>query len=287
MKLPGLSPAGDDQMKPGSNLFGTNLCLNDQARHDPNVLLDNVRLLTDHGAHYVELAPDPAALGLLTAPTIASLWELPCRYTVHLPYASVDTSHHDADFRRASINIIRRDALTAQALQPEVYIFHPHGLKTASLLAAADSDAERQLHLNYAVNGLRETVESLLAAGLKPRSIAVENLAGVPFSAFEGIIREYDLSVCLDIGHWLRSFEDPFEFIGSWADRLAEVHIHQTFEGEPKRIDHNSLELPGLVDPTRIVEALRDVRFTGPLLLEVKGREAVVNSLEVLSGLLA
>lgn len=270
-------------MQPGSNLFGTNLCLNDQGQHDPRILLDNITELVNQGAAVVELPADVAALGLLTHDVKRQLLSISTDYTVHLPYASVDTSHYDSDFRRASINLIRRDALTLQALKPRVYILHPHGLKTAALLKASKSTAERDLHLANAVNGLRETVEALLAAGLAPRSIAIENLAGVPFEVFEPVIEEYDLGVCLDIGHWLRSREDPYEFIARFADRLIEVHIHQTFEAQPNRIDHNSLEEAGLVEVDGIVKALTASQFTGPLLLEVKGIRAASASMHILN----
>jgi len=140
------------------------------------------------------------------------------------------------------------------------------------------------LHIPYDAPGYSETdikrwqeragaeVEKLLQTGVSSRLLAVENL-DYPFEWIRNCIREFDLSVCMDVGHLIVMGEDISTFYQAVADRVAVIHLHGVQNGK----DHLPLTaLPATAAPA--VESILK-RFSGTLSLEVFSYAYLVLSL--------
>lgn len=78
--------------------------------------------------------------------------------------------------------------------------------------------------------------------------------------------RDRRIGVCLDVGHHRRSGSDPVEFIRKHGDRIFEVHLKNIIIDPVK-----NLAMPGPrgeLDIPSIIQALTDIGFTGPCLIE-------------------
>jgi sugar phosphate isomerase/epimerase len=77
------------------------------------------------------------------------------------------------------------------------------------------------------------------------------------------------LMFCLDVGHANLFFNDPVDFIESFRDRLAHVHIHDNLGGDSEADD---LHLPpgeGTIDFPRVLTALKSIGYSGAITLEL------------------
>ena len=79
--------------------------------------------------------------------------------------------------------------------------------------------------------------------------------------AVEG--RDIRIGACLDTGHCIRSNEQPHEVIRTLGDRLHALHLKDWVHGAEETIVGE-----GDMDLIACVEALRDVNFDGPIMLE-------------------
>ncbi len=140
---------------------------------------------------------------------------------------------------------------------PKVYNVHlvpskkargvPLDVRTAWIADLADAAQSR---------GLAVTIENLD----EPLSILAEVFTRIPRARF-----------CLDVGHAsLDGQRDkPFQLLDLLGDRLALVHAHDNRQGHGEAGD---LHLPfgrGTVDVERVLRAVRDRGFHGPVTLEL------------------
>jgi sugar phosphate isomerase/epimerase len=188
-------------------------------------------------------------------------------YTVHLP---LDTwmGHADASVRRQSVDKCLRVIECTAPLAPFAYIVHFHG--------DCRGELPSQEMMRW-TQGHRHAVERLLQAA-SPEDLCVETL-DYPYRLVEDIVIDYQLSVCLDIGHHLLYGVKPEEYLDRYLPRTRVLHLHGVEEGH----DHRSLAfLPdGLL--TALVNRLgSEPEKPRVLTLEVFDEEALNQSLNVL-----
>lgn len=118
----------------------------------------------------------------------------------------------------------------------------------------------------------REGLEKLLADGIPPRRLAIENL-DYPFVWVQDIVKAYDLSVCMDVGHLLLRGEDIADFHRESADRIAVIHLHGVVNGK----DHQPPAVISKHDTTAVVMILGG--YTGTLSLEVFSYDYLAESM--------
>lgn len=93
------------------------------------------------------------------------------------------------------------------------------------------------------------------------------------------------LTFCLDVGHANLFSNDPVDFIESFRDRLAHVHIHDNRGGDSEGDD---LHLPpgeGTIDFPRVLEALKSIGYSGAITLELAPSDDVRLKVESLGRL--
>lgn len=191
-------------------------------------------------------------------------------FTIHFPIDR-QLGSPDAAMRRAMLDQMRRIADLVSPLEPFAYILHPEGI-------SARADAGR---ISAWQADLADGVARLVADGLAPRLLAVENL-GFPFEWCRPLIESAGLSVCLDVGHlWLNGVDAP-SHARTWLARTRVVHLH----GEAAGRDHISL---ARTDRPRLAAFLRELAaqtYRGVVTLEVFSFDDTADSIRVLEELL-
>lgn len=187
-------------------------------------------------------------------------------YNVHMP----------TDVNLASPNPSERSH--AAAVYYRVYdLFKPLDPSTLTLHLSYDpkSHGGESLWQAYAIRG----VSDLLQMGVDSRLISVETL-DYPIDMLKHLIEEFDLSVCLDVGHVILHGGDPLAVYEQYKDRISIMHLHGVHQG----CDHVSLDLMDPADFTKVRTMLED--FTGTVSLEVFSFENLKRSLDFLREML-
>ncbi|MEW6439905.1 MAG: cobamide remodeling phosphodiesterase CbiR [bacterium] len=184
------------------------------------------------------------------------------RLSVHLP-TDLFLGDPDRRVRRTGCDTIRRFYERTLPLEPTVYVLHldPGGLDLRS-------PAGRGSWLGR----LEESMQTLLAEGLDPSRVAVENL-DYPFGWVLPLVDGCGMRPCLDVGHLLRYGHDLDAHLAALLSRAPLVHLH----GVRERVDHCSLELISADHWERITGAL--LQYDGAVCIEVFSLEDLAGSM--------
>ncbi len=165
-------------------------------------------------------------------------------YNIHLP-TDVDLSSPDPNERETAVSNLVHVIEMTSPLDPVTYTLH------------IPFDAERQggetLWRAYASKGLR----ALLSQGVPSRRISVETLMYPP-ALLKPLIDEFDLSMCLDVGHVILAGENPVDVFNEFRNRISIIHLH----GVKNQSDHLSLDHFDAQDFSKIRDVLNDFSET-------------------------
>ena len=174
-------------------------------------------------------------------------WDL--TYNIHLP-TDVDLSSPDPHERETAVSNLEHVIEMTEPLKPVTYTLH------------IPFDSERPggetLWRAYASKGIR----ALLSRGVQSRKISVETLMYPPL-LLKPLVDEFDLSICLDVGHVMLAGGDPLEVFREFRDRISIIHLH----GVRNQSDHLSLDHFDAQDFSKIRHMLND--FTETVSIEV------------------
>ena len=167
---------------------------------------------------------------------------------------------------------IRRSIASSSAIGAEYCVIHPRtSVSTGYRVSVSFEDNKRWLS---------ELIDCAVTHGTK---IAVENLpifpsdkGAMPFysSGFEdlGILVDYfnvpDMAICWDFGHANMMIWDQAVAIRHLAGRIRCTHVHNNFAIK----DSHSTPDEGNIDWSRVMAAVRDIGYSGPLTLETHCR---------------
>lgn len=146
----------------------------------------------------------------------------PLRYNVHLPI-DIRPGSSDRDIRIAAVETIQRYVDLTRSLDPTTWTLH----------LPMEPSLSRQ---GWQAN-IRDSLSRILAAGYPSRGFSIKTL-DYPLHWAADIISDYDLSVCIDIGHLLRYDQPLRETVAAWRNRIAIFHLHGVSGGR----DHLSLD---------------------------------------------
>lgn len=187
--------------------------------------------------------------------------ELRYSYNIHLP-TDVLLGSADDRIRRHACETMLRYYKRTRTLKPTSYILH---------LERNPEDSRDIEDLVSWRQFLRFSLSWLLDRGMPRQMIAVENI-DYPFSWVDILVEEFDLKVCLDLGHLiLQGLNLPVAF-NRYQERIIMMHLH----GVGHR-DHQGISL--IPDPEwqEISQILR--HFDGGLSLEVFSLDNLQTSL--------
>ena len=122
-------------------------------------------------------------------------------YSVHLPLWSVELACPQPYIRNAGVNLTIDAINTMKYLDPEVYVLHATGALAAEFLNMKLPPIVDSFLAKHMLKFSREAIEAIMGAtGISSRKLAIECIE-FPFESMDDMIRDLDLSVCLDVGH--------------------------------------------------------------------------------------
>jgi sugar phosphate isomerase/epimerase len=253
-----------------------------------------VRSLADEGFNLIELGGDLLLFfpHFFTPPAIEELARLKqergLAFTVHLPLWSVEPSTPLQPVREGSVRALVEVAKAVQSLEPEAYVMHATGPLAAEFYQMRLPDAGKSVLLRQFQNGARHSIETVLKeTGIPSRKLAIETIE-FPFDLTMELAEEFDLGVCLDVGHILVGFSGPINLPEAFErirPRLAEVHLHDgPWQGPERKLgygkDHQALGR-GDLDLPFLLNSLQAAQYSGPIIFELTLPEAL-ESLKVI-----
>lgn len=189
-------------------------------------------------------------------------------YTIHLPL-DIWMGHEEASVRERSVDKCLRVIERTAPLLPFAYVLHFHGDQRGE---TPSPDMERW------IDGHRRSVERLLQ-DVNSQDLCVETL-DYPYTVIEDIISDYNLGVCLDIGHLLLCGYAAEDYLDRYLTRTRVLHLHGIQEGH----DHRSLSfLPAGLLTTLIDRLGNGSNNSRVLTMEIFDEGALNQSLDVLS----
>ena len=191
--------------------------------------------------------------------TIRALIEIACSndlsYTVHLPLGLM-LGAVDEEERRSSVKKALRIVELASPLNPAAYVVHFEGERRGPVPSQ---------NMSAWTKGLRASVADLLGTGIQSYLFCVETL-DYPFALVDPIVYEFELSVCLDIGHILLKGYPLDAYLAKYHDRIRVFHAHGIRENK----DHRDLGALRDSDLALLFGNLQSCRSSPPVLtLEV------------------
>lgn len=239
----------------------------------PAELLPNVAFLADK-VDDIELVlfESDEISNLPDAATIKRLKEIAGRfdltYTVHLP---LDTwmGHEDASVRQQSVDKCLRVIERTTPLSPFAYVIHFH---------ADQRGARPAMDMARWIEGHRQSLEMLLKS-VDAQDLCVE-LLDYPYDLIDGIVSDYGLGICLDIGHLLLYGHVMEEYLDRYLPRTRVLHLHGVEDGQ----DHRGLAcVPAGLLSTLVERLGNGSNKTRVLTMEIFEERALYQSLDVLS----
>lgn len=122
---------------------------------------------------------------------------------------------------------------------------------------------------------IRQSLEQLIAAGIEAESISIENL-DYPLEWVEKIINDFNLAVCIDLGHLIVNQFDIQAAFNRYYQKTVIIHLY----GAESRHDHLSLDKLSPVNTDIVMPILK--QFKGVVSLEVFSYDRLVSSLNFL-----
>jgi sugar phosphate isomerase/epimerase len=259
---------------------------------DPGALLYSVKEIFSQGFMHVELLldVDMKPLQTLNDETISTLNQFATThgisYSGHLPYKYVDISSLNEPIRKASVSVIKRAIEIADRIGVDKLVLHPAGSETKGFDNAwypATVGVRKEI-INDMVSQLQISLKEILSTQ-DSRRICLENLPYLDYTPFESVVSDFDLGVCLDVGHCILRKDDPVDFFKKYSDRVGVIHFHDvilydTGNGS-KLLDHEPLG-SGIVDIKRFLDTLQSYSFNGSIVLEHLEEQKALKSIEYL-----
>jgi sugar phosphate isomerase/epimerase len=182
--------------------------------------VDDIELVLFESDEFSNL---PEAVTIERLKDIAGRFDL--TYTIHLPLDTL-MGHAKASVRQQSVDKCLRVIERTAPLSPFAYIVHFHGDQRGK---------SPSLEMERWVEGHRQSVERLLRV-VDAQDLCVEML-DYPYELIDGIVTDYGLSVCLDMGHILLYGYAPEEYLDRYLSRTRVIHLHGVEVGQ----DHHGL----------------------------------------------
>jgi len=186
-------------------------------------------------------------------------------FNIHFPI-DIFLGDKDERVRLRGISIVKKVIERTLSLKPSLYTLH-FDLRNSDGSQETDIEAWRRRTL--------QSAQEMTKWGIEPKRISVETLS-YPFDWVEDIVKRFEFSVCLDIGHMLVSGLDIEGYFRKYLPQTSIIHLHGVEDG----VDHLGIDRLNAKMVDLILSKLRS--FTGILSVEVFSFRDLKNSLEVL-----
>ncbi len=188
-------------------------------------------------------------------------------YNIHLPI-DIFLGHRNHLIRHHGVETIKHAIDLTAPLSPSTYTLHLE----FSEASHSRENVKRWLDFVYS------SMEQLFATGIDCESISIENLS-YPFEWIETILSDFNVSVCIDLGHLIVNRGDMEAVFSAYGNRTSIIHLH----GAKNRQDHLSLNQLSNKNVDTVIKILK--RFSGVVSLEIFSFKHLNTSLKFLEQL--
>jgi sugar phosphate isomerase/epimerase len=186
-------------------------------------------------------------------------------FNVHLP-VDIFLGDKDEEVRLRGISVVKKVIERTLCLKPSLYTLH---------FDIRDKNGREETDIEAWRRRILQSTEEMIRWGMEPKRISIETLS-YPFDWVEDIVKKFEFSVCLDIGHMLIYGLDIEGYLGKYLPQTSIIHLHGIENG----VDHLGINRLNGKMLDLILSKLRS--FTGILSVEVFSFGDLKNSLEVL-----
>ncbi|MDH3573684.1 MAG: sugar phosphate isomerase/epimerase [Desulfobacteraceae bacterium] len=220
--------------------------------------LDEIELI------FFESAPDslPSNHEIKEIFSLANEYDL--SYNIHLPL-DISLGATEPSTRHFAIKTIKQVMDLTAALSPSTYTLH---------LPYEEIDFENE-RIKRWKERIHNSLEALCTSGINSRIISIETL-NYPLEWVEDILIDFNLSVCMDLGHLILYGLDMKDVFNRYKSRTSIIHLH----GANERRDHQPLDLLSESNLKTILKMLK--RFKGVVSIEVFSYDHLKASLKYL-----
>ncbi len=186
-------------------------------------------------------------------------------FNVHLPI-DIFLGDESEEIRSKGVSVVKKVIERTIYLNPSVYILHFDQRNKSS-----QDEADLETWQSRIIQSIKEVVEN----GIESNRIAIETLA-YPFEWIEDTVRNFGLSICLDIGHILIQKQDLQLYLKNYLPNTSIFHLH----GFQNGIDHLGIDRLPVPVLELILSHLRD--YHGIVSIEVFSIDDLKSSLTTL-----
>jgi len=190
--------------------------------------------------------------------------EFDLTYNVHLP-TDISLSDPDPSIRHAAVETLKRVINLTASLSPSTYTLH---------LSYDEKGLETERIKKWRQR-LYRSVGQFIATGINSKMISIETLT-YPIEWVEEILIDFNLSVCIDLGHLMVYGFDMENVFNRYGNRTSIIHLH----GVDKTDDHISLDRLSKKNVDSVIRILK--QFTKVVSLEVFSYDHLKASLNFL-----
>jgi sugar phosphate isomerase/epimerase len=228
----------------------------------------NVKMLAPYVDEIELLLFESAPYSLPTKKEIKKLLSLSnefgLTYNVHLP-TDISLSDPEPSIRHTTMETLKRVMNLTSLLSPSTYTLHlsydEKGLDNESIKKWRER--------------LYRSLGQFIATGINSKMISIETLT-YPIEWVEDILIDFNLSVCIDLGHLMVYGYDMESVFNRYGKRTSIIHLH----GVEKTDDHISLDRLSKRNMDLVIGILK--QFTKVVSLEVFSYDHLKASLSFL-----
>ncbi|MFC1830265.1 cobamide remodeling phosphodiesterase CbiR [Thermodesulfobacteriota bacterium] len=190
--------------------------------------------------------------------------EFDLTYNVHLPL-DIYPGAVDPKVRHSALEIVKQIMDLTAPLSPSTFTLH---------LPYEGTDLKKSSVKPWQ-NRLYDSMSQLIANGISGERISIENL-DYPLAWVDNILNDFNLSVCLDLGHLMVNRIDLEDVFNRYREKTTIIHLHGV------KNDRDHLSLDRLSRENREVVILILKQFEGIVSLEVFSFQNLLASLNEL-----
>lgn len=194
-------------------------------------------------------------------------------FTVHLP-GVIDFGSDDSFVRDRSLELFRKTVERTKRLEPICWVFHAVNPESPPADKGID-DVDVKRYIDRIADGLSE----MMPLFDTPRELAIENVRR-DFRVESEIVRMFDTSVCVDVGHLLLYGQDVYAFLDEWLPRCRNIHLHGINENGD---DHSSVALIPEEELSRFVRRVSMEAALKTVTMEVFGERDFESSFDAIT----
>ena len=185
-------------------------------------------------------------------------------YNIHLPL-DISLGAAEPSTRHFALETIKNIMDLTASLSPTTYTLH---------LPYEEIDFENE-RIKRWKERTYHSMEMLCTSGINSRTISIETL-NYPLEWVKEILIDFNLSVCMDLGHLILYGMDMRSIFNRYENRTSIIHLHGANENQ----DHQPLDLLSKSNLKTILEILK--RFKSIVSIEVFSYDHLNASLNLL-----